>query len=140
MACETGGVTHVAGARQFSAVGALRGVGSFAVAGVGLSLLGRVGVGVGCPWRALTGTLCPLCGSTHLGMALLRLDVAGAWAANPFVFGVLVGVGVLTVLWTVEALGGPAARLPRPFTRSVDRWWLALGVLALTWGVLRNVW
>lgn len=127
-------------ATGFRPASALRGVAGFGVAGLGLSVLGAVGVGIPCPWREVTGTLCPLCGSTHLGMALLRLDVPGAFVANPFVFGVLVAVGVLTGVWAVEAAGGPGVRLPRRVTRSADRWWLALGVLAVTWAVLRNVW
>lgn len=124
----------------FRATAALKGLGGFAAAGVGLSALGTLGVGLPCPWRDLTGTLCPLCGSTHLGMALLRLDVAGAFAANPFVFLLLAALGTLGVAWSVEALGGPGVRLPRRLTRTPDRWWLALAVLAVAWAVLRNVW
>lgn len=124
----------------FSAATALRRLGVFGATGVALAGMGALGVGLPCPWRYLTGTLCPLCGATHLGVRLLALDVPGAFAANPFVFMLLVVLAGLGVLWAVEALGGPAVRPPRFLTRSVDRWWLALGVLGVAFAVLRNVW
>lgn len=132
--------TALRGTPDFRASAALRGLAGFASAGLGLSALGAAGIGVPCPWREVTGTLCPLCGSTRLGVSLLRLDVAGAAAANPFVLGLLAVLALLGAVWAVEARGGPAVRLPRRVTRTPDRWWLALGVLAVTWAVLRNVW
>ena len=66
----------------FSAVRALRCLAGFGGAGLGLSILAlTTGIGVPCPWRLLTSTLCPLCGGTHVGVALLHGDPAGAWAA-----------------------------------------------------------
>lgn len=124
----------------FNARSALRGLAGFAAAGVGLTALGWAGFGIPCPWRSLTGTLCPLCGATHVASALLRLDLAGAVAANAFLVALGGVLAVLGLLWAVEAVGGPAVRPPQRVTRSADRWWLALGVLGLTWAVLRNVW
>lgn len=37
-----------------------------------------------CPFRALTGIPCPVCGSTTAAVHLGHLDVAGAMRANPF--------------------------------------------------------
>ena len=37
-----------------------------------IGLNAATGIGFPCPWRVLTGTLCPFCGSTHLGVALLH--------------------------------------------------------------------
>jgi Protein of unknown function (DUF2752) len=125
---------------EFSPRGALARLASFGACGGALSVLGAAGIGIPCPWRMLTGTLCPLCGATHLGVRLLHLDAVGALAANPFVFVGLVVLAALGVLWSVEALGGPAVRLPARLSRSTDRWWLAVGVLAVTYAVLRNVW
>ena len=54
--------------------------------GYGLSLSGldaATGLGLPCPFRALTGWQCPFCGATRLGAALLHADLAGAFAANP---------------------------------------------------------
>jgi hypothetical protein len=112
---------------------------SFGAAGLALSAVHAVtGFGLGCPWRHLTGTLCPFCGATRMGSDLLRGDVAAAWAANPFV---LVGLGVLGVAvlsWTITALGGPRIALPG---RLADRrvwFWLTVCVAAV-FMVVRNI-
>ena len=39
--------------------------------------------GPACPFRALTGLLCPTCGMTRSFVALFEGDVAGAFAAHP---------------------------------------------------------
>lgn len=117
----------------------LRAAGLLGVVGVGLSgVYAASGIGLPCPWRYLTHTLCPFCGSTHLGVALLHGDIAGAWAANPFVFVLLAGLMVVSVFWTVELLGGPAVRLPG---RLGDQrlWYVALAVAALGFAVVRNL-
>lgn len=44
------------------------------------------GVGIPCPFRLLTGYLCPGCGITHYFVALLQLHFADAYSANPFLF------------------------------------------------------
>lgn len=120
-------------------------LGLFAGFGVGLSVLyALTGLGVPCPLRALTGWDCPLCGGTRLGGALLHLDFAAAFAANPVVF---VGLAVLTVLglaWVVELLGGPVVRAPGWLRTLHARlgpggWAAVLVPLALLWTVLRNV-
>lgn len=36
-----------------------------------------------CPFRLLTGYLCPGCGSQRAIHHLLNLDIAGAWSMNP---------------------------------------------------------
>ena len=109
------------------------------VAGVGLSVVKvTTGFGLPCPWRSLTGTLCPLCGGTTMGTHLLRGDLAAAWAANPFVL-VLLGLGGLAVVaWTVEALGGPAVR-PPAMLRRVGLWWALLVGAAVAFAVWRNL-
>lgn len=123
----------------FTAAGALRAAGWFALVGVGLSAANALtGLGLPCPWRALTGTLCPLCGSTTMGTHLLRGDLAGAWTANPFVL-VLLALGVVAVVaWTVEALGGPGLRPPARL-RSPTLWWTVVGAAALGFAVWRNL-
>ena len=60
----------------------------------GLLLMVAVGAGyalwvnlthlsIPCPFHAITGLQCPGCGVTRMCLALLRLDVSGAWSANP---------------------------------------------------------
>lgn len=101
------------------------------------------GVGIPCPFLAATGWLCPLCGASRMGAAVLRGDPVAAWGWNPFVLvlGVLLG---LVWLWTAVRLAlrrSPA--LPGPLA-AVDRWSptrmvVILVVPALVFMVLRNV-
>src|SRR5829696_4463680 len=86
--------------------------------GVALTMAyATTGIGLPCPFLALTGWRCPLCGGARMGSALLHGDLAAALSANPVVFVGAVIVIVLSVLWTVELLGGPAVRSPRPLSR-----------------------
>mgnify|MGYP001222901783 CR=1 FL=1 len=123
----------------FSAARALRVAGLFAAAGLSLSVVKlATGLAISCPWRSLTGTLCPLCGGTTMGTRLLVGDFAGAWASNPFAL-VLLGLGgVAAIVWTVEVAGGPALRPPAAL-RSSALWWSLLGVTALAFMIVRNL-
>lgn len=95
---------------------ATRGLGYLAgLAASGLALSGLyvlTGQGLPCPFRMATGWDCPFCGGTRLGAALLHGDLAAAFLLHPVLLVGLVVLTVLGVLWTVEALGGPAVRLP----------------------------
>lgn len=53
-----------------------------------------------CPLKDATGIPCPTCGGTHAAIALARLDIAAAWAANPLI--VLAAAGF--VVWSVWAI------------------------------------
>lgn len=119
---------------------ALRAVAGFGVVGLGLSgWYATTGIGIPCPWRQLTGTLCPFCGATTMGSALLHGDLAAAWAANQFVFLLLCGVVVASAVWVVELLGGPGPRLPQRL-RDQRAWYLVLGLAAVAFAVVRNLW
>jgi hypothetical protein len=79
-----------------------------------------------------------------MGAALLHGDVLAALGFNPLALMGLVILGVLGALWTVEAAGGPAVRLPRPLAERLRRptptQWLALGLLvALIYTMARNL-
>ena len=113
----------------------------FAFAVVGLLALGlcyaafatATGLLIPCPFRAVTGLLCPGCGVSHLCLALLRLDFAAAWAANP---GLFCALPVLAVLLGGEArrylTGAAAFRWEEPLA-----WGLA--VWLVLWGIVRNL-
>jgi hypothetical protein len=79
-----------------------------------------------------------------MGSALLRGDVAAAFAYNPVVLIGLAVLGLLGALWTVELLGGPSP----DFMSRLRRWaasvhptrWLAIGLAAgLVYTLLRNL-
>jgi len=53
-----------------------------------------------CPYRALTGYLCPGCGGTRAARALLAGDWAAAWRYNAFAVLLL----ALCAMWLVFAL------------------------------------
>ena len=98
---------------DFSPRTALRPLVGFFATGLGLSALyATTGIGVSCPFRVVTGWDCPLCGGTRMGSALLHGDVATAFAFNPLALVLIAVLGVIGVLWVVEAVGGPAVRLP----------------------------
>lgn len=133
------------GTLHSSARRGLTALSGFAGIGVGLSALYvTTGVGLPCPLRAVTGWDCPLCGGTRLGGALLHLDLAAAFAANPVVF---VGLGVLTLLgiaWIVELLGGPAVRVPAALQSLSKRlgtsgWTVVIVGSAVLWTLVRNL-
>ena len=129
----------------FRARTALRPLVGFFSVGLGLSALyATTGVGVICPFRAATGWDCPLCGGTRMGSALLHGDVPAAFAFNPVALVGIALLGVVGLLWVVEAVGGPAVRPPLRARRWVRRTtptqrlvvFFALGVL---YTVLRNL-
>jgi hypothetical protein len=131
--------------RQFRAVRAAGYIGAFFAGGVALSALyATTGLGLPCPFRAVTGWDCPLCGGTRMGDALLHGDVSAAFGFNPLAVVGLLVLGILGVLWAVEAAGGPAVRLPRPLADRLQRvrpsHWLVAGlVVAVIYTLARNL-
>ncbi len=85
-----------------------------------------------CPFHAVTGLWCPLCGSLR-GIGLLSHgDVAAALGSN-----LLLVVTLPVMAWGALALAG-VGEVRGPWTVS-GRAWLALGVFAVLYTVLRNV-
>jgi Protein of unknown function (DUF2752) len=120
-------------------------VGGILVGGLALSVLyASTGIALSCPFRALTGWQCPLCGGTRMGDALLHGDLGSAFLANPVLLVAVTVLVVLSILWTVQLLGGPAVRLPRALQEQLRRvpvWvWPVVGAaVAVGYAVLRNL-
>lgn len=94
-----------------------------------------VGRGLYCPFWQLTGFLCPGCGVTRMCLALLRLDLAGAWRANA---ALLLALPVLAFL--AVRLAAAYVRTGRKLpTRGEERLLWGLLVYFLAWGVVRNL-
>jgi Protein of unknown function (DUF2752) len=113
--------------------------------GLALSaLFATTGIGVPCPFLALTGWRCPLCGGTRMGAALLHGDLTGAFAYNPLTLGALIVLATLAVVWAIEVSGGPALRLPRRLTNRLQQvpaagWLVPILLLAVVYTVFRNL-
>lgn len=88
-----------------------------------------------CAFREITGAWCPGCGSGRVARALLDLDVAAAWRANPLALLVLPALGYALVRETLLAWGVAAWPAPR------SRAWVGWTILAVTvsFWVLRNI-
>lgn len=97
-----------------------------------IRILGR---GLYCPIWCLTGLYCPGCGVSRMCLRLLRLDLAGAFRANPLLFAALpLLVGLLGLkLWRYVRAGR------RDTPRWEERTWLALAGVFLLYGALRNL-
>ncbi len=91
------------------------------------------GVFLPCPFRLVTGLLCPGCGVSHLCLALLHLDLTGAWQANPGLFCALPALAVL-----LGEVGYRTLRGGEPPSWESPLAWL-LAAQLLVWGVVRNV-
>ena len=87
-----------------------------------------------CPFHALTGLECPGCGVTRMCLALLRLDFAAAWAANP---GLLLLSPLILALvgWQVTDYVRTGDRRPGRGQRLLG-WTLV--ILVVGYGILRN--
>lgn len=99
------------------------------------ALIAVLGRGLYCPFWKLTGLKCPGCGVTRVCLALLRLDLAGAWRANA---ALLLSLPVLAALalrmmWVYVRTG---RRMP---SQGEERLIWGLVVYFLAWGVARNL-
>jgi hypothetical protein len=79
-----------------------------------------------------------------MGAELLDGDVPAAFGHNPLALIGLLILSLLGVLWAVEAVGGPAVRLPRRLAERLRRVrptrWLVVGLLlAVIYTVTRNL-
>ena len=94
------------------------------------------GVFIPCPFHRLTGRWCPGCGMTRALHDLLHGDLRAALGANLFLPVVVVLAGYLWLSWLWPAVTG---RRLDVLHRVPSMVWTGLVVLALTYGVLRNL-
>ena len=87
-----------------------------------------------CPFRAVTGLLCPACGGTRMAYDLLHGDLAAAWHDNPVLLLAAPLPLWLLLRWGAEGLDG---RRWRPSWRNRS-WYLLVGAAAV-WTVGRNL-
>ena len=112
----------------------LLGLGAVLVTGLGYAwAVRRLGVGLPCPFRRVTGLLCPGCGVSRMCLALLEGDWPGAWAANPALCLLLLP-GTVLLAWRGRGYGKGF-----PPARWEERTWLVMAAVLLAFGVLRNL-
>ena len=122
----------------------LKWIGGFFAYGLGLTALyASTGIGLPCPFRAVTGWSCPFCGGTRMGNALLHLDIGAAFTFNPLALIGLVVLAILGALWTVQVAGGPVVRLPKAIRDQLaavrPKTWVIAGLVGMVgYTVLRN--
>ncbi|MGN1306887.1 MAG: DUF2752 domain-containing protein [Faecousia sp.] len=114
----------------------LRNIGIACLLGSAYALIcTHFGVNIPCPFRKLTGFLCPGCGVSRLCLCLLHLDFAGAWAANPVIFSLLPLAAVLALRFSIRYVKSGCRRLTKTETVLT---YAACAVL-LVYGVVRNL-
>lgn len=87
-----------------------------------------------CPSLSWFGVLCPLCGGLRSAHALTELDLVAAISSNVFVPVLVVAAAVGWLRWTRRLWVGGARGTPAPGYA-----WAIVGVVAVAYGVLRNV-
>lgn len=118
-------------------------VGPAALAAVGVGAVGMLavvdpnepGVYPACPSLTLFDVLCPLCGGLRGVHALTQGDLVGMVSSNLFVPLVVVLGAWAWLSWAMAASGAPRLRPPRLSQRT----WMAVGLVAVVYTVLRNL-
>lgn len=94
-----------------------------------------LGWGIPCLFRLATGLQCPGCGVSRMCLALLRLDLAGAWQANPALLCLTPLLIAIAVDMTVRYVrtGSAAAK-----GWSQTATWIAI-IALVAFGIARNL-
>ncbi len=116
---------------------------STAVAVVGAGLVGLYSVshwGIACPFLAITGWQCPLCGGTRMAVDLASGDVAAAWQHNAVALVAVATLLIAMVWWAGQAVGlRGTARWSAPNWLSQPHVYRVVVVVAAVWTVTRNL-
>lgn len=83
-----------------------------------------------CPFRALTGIPCPLCGGTHFCAALATGDFLAAWQANPGLVPLFLIAAVHSLVLACEAW----------LARCLPSWHMGAGVWGMGGAALVGAW
>ncbi len=94
-----------------------------------------LGWGIPCLFRLATGWQCPGCGVSRMCLALLRLDFAGAWQANPALLCLTPLLAAIAADMTVRYV---RTGLATPKGWSQIATWIAI-IALLVFGILRNL-
>ena len=102
------------------------------------------GLGVTCPFRAVTGWDCPLCGGTRMGAALLHGDLVVAVLANPLALIVWSSSGCSVSSGRSRSPAGPTIRAPRAVSDRLRRlpritWVVVAVIVAVGYTLARNL-
>lgn len=97
-------------------------------------LICLTGYSLDCPFRELTGYLCPGCGTTRMVLLLGRGRLREAFFCNPVVFCTLPGAAVFYLAKAVEQARGRAHSFAG-YEKWIQKGYLLLLVL---YGILRN--
>ena len=97
--------------------------------------LAVTGIGIPCPFHAVTGLLCPGCGVSRMLLALFRLDFAAAFGYNAVLLCSLPVLLALLAVSTVRYVrtGSSAPKLPERIAAGT------LIAVLLAWGIVRNL-
>ncbi|MER5495272.1 DUF2752 domain-containing protein [Streptomyces sp. NPDC002490] len=87
-----------------------------------------------CPFRLVTGLLCPACGGTRMVYDLMHGEFAAAWADNRVLLLAAPFALALLARWALEGLRGRRWR-PQPGRRTQA----AVLSVAVLWTVVRNL-
>ena len=94
-----------------------------------------LGFGIPCVFREVTGLQCPGCGISRMCIALLKLDLRGAFAANPVALVLLPFLGAILADITV--------RYVKTGSKETKGWSTILGcvilVVLILFGIIRNL-
>jgi hypothetical protein len=90
-----------------------------------------------CPFRALTGIPCPVCGSTTAAVHLGHLDIAGAMRANPFTLLAAAAFIVAPALATVPWLRNHGKSVASHIRRRGAALCVAIVLLSEIWQLIR---
>lgn len=65
-------------------------------------LISKIGFGIPCLFKTVTGLDCPSCGISRMCMALLHLRFADAFRYNPAIFCLLPLLAAVAIAWIVR--------------------------------------